>query len=138
VDLEHQASVLGVGGSSPSGRAMKGNDMTREKILSVTAADCELQTFRAGGSGGQNQNKRDTGVRWIHPPSGARGESREERSQLQNKKAAWKRMVSTPEFQSWLRVQLGRDAEVAAKVERELWPDRLKTEVFEDGEWKSA
>ena len=60
----------------------------RHRILSVTPADCELQTFRSGGSGGQNQNKRDTGVRWIHPPSGARGEARDERSQLQNKRLA--------------------------------------------------
>lgn len=71
----------------------------REKILSVTIHDCEVQTFRSGGKGGQNQNKRDTGVRVIHHPSGARGESREERSQLQNKRAAFKRMVATSQFQ---------------------------------------
>ena len=72
--------------------------MTRTRILSVTIHDCEVQTFRSGGKGGQNQNKRDTGVRVIHHPSGARGESREERSQLQNKKLAFRRMVDSAAF----------------------------------------
>jgi protein subunit release factor B len=71
----------------------------RTRILSVTIADCDVQTFRAGGSGGQNQNKRDTGVRIIHRASGARGEARDERSQLQNKRLAWKRMAASPQFQ---------------------------------------
>jgi hypothetical protein len=109
--------------------------MARELIFSVTPKDCELQTFRAGGSGGQNQNKRDTGVRWIHPPSGARGESREERSQLQNKKTAWRRMCETPEFRAWVRLQAGGEELLKAQVERELWPDKTVVEVFEDGKW---
>lgn len=70
----------------------------RELVLSVTLKDCEVQTFRAGGKGGQNQNKRDTGVRIIHHPSGARGEARDERSQLQNKRLAFKRMADHPLF----------------------------------------
>lgn len=110
--------------------------MTRERILSVTLDDCDVQTFRSGGPGGQKQNKTNSGVRIIHRASGARGESREQRSQLQNKRIAWKRMTSTDEFQSWLRFQLGADARLKSQVERELWPDRLKTEVVEDGEWK--
>ena len=69
-------------------------------MFSVTLADCEVQTFRSGGKGGQNQNKRDTGVRIIHHPSGARGESREERSQLQNKRAAFARMAAHPLFRA--------------------------------------
>lgn len=109
--------------------------MGKELLFSVTPADCELQTFRAGGSGGQNQNKRDTGVRWIHRESGARGESREERSQLQNKKTAWRRMCATPEFQAWLRLKCGQSALIDAEVDRMLWPVNLKTEVREDGEW---
>lgn len=60
----------------------------KQLMFSVTLADCDMQTFRAGGKGGQNQNKRDTGVRIIHRASGARGEARDERSQLQNKRLA--------------------------------------------------
>jgi protein subunit release factor A len=71
----------------------------RIKILSVTIHDCDVQHFRSGGKGGQNQNKRDTGTRVIHRPSGARGEARDERSQLQNKRLAFRRMVQTPAFQ---------------------------------------
>lgn len=72
--------------------------MTRQLMFSVTLKDCEVQTFRSGGKGGQNQNKRDTGVRIIHHPSGARGEARDERSQLQNKRLAFKRMADHPLF----------------------------------------
>lgn len=67
-------------------------------MFSVTLKDCEVQTFRSGGKGGQNQNKRDTGVRIIHHPSGARGEARDERSQLQNKRLAFVRMANHPLF----------------------------------------
>ena len=67
-------------------------------MFSVTLKDCEVQTFRSGGKGGQNQNKRDTGVRIIHHPSGARGEARDERSQLLNKRLAFKRMADHPLF----------------------------------------
>lgn len=74
----------------------------RKPIMSVTLSDCEVQTFRAGGKGGQNQNKRDTGVRIVHRPSGAIGESREERSQLQNKKTAFNRMVESGKFRAWI------------------------------------
>lgn len=69
-------------------------------MFSVTLKDCDVQTFRAGGKGGQNQNKRDSGVRIIHRDSGARGEARDQRSQLQNKRAAFRRMTQTPEFKT--------------------------------------
>lgn len=72
----------------------------KEKILSVTLKDCRVDTFRAGGKGGQNQNKRDTGVRIVHPPSGAVGESREERSQLQNKTKAFRKMAESDKFKA--------------------------------------
>jgi protein subunit release factor B len=113
--------------------------MSRQLAFSVTLADCTVQTFRAGGKGGQNQNKRETGVRIIHPPSGARGESRDERSQLQNKKLAWRRMSESKAFQAWCRKQVGEDARTIAAVERELWPDRTLVEVKdENGAWTKA
>ena len=112
--------------------------MTREKILTVTIHDCEVQTFRSGGNGGQNQNKRDTGVRVIHHPSSARGESREERSQLQNKKAAFRRMVDTPHFRYWVSVQTGRVEERDRWLARMLRPENIRVEYRVAGRWVPA
>ena len=109
--------------------------MTRRRILSVTIHDCEVQTFRAGGPGGQNQNKRDTGVRIVHHPSGARGESREERSQLQNKQIAFKRMATSLKFQLWVRIQTGRTLLEDSQLDVVLRPEDVKTEVRVGGQW---
>ena len=76
--------------------------MSKKLLFSVTKKDFEIQTFRSGGKGGQNQNKRDTGVRIVHRESGATGESREERSQAQNKKNAFKRLTESLKFKLWL------------------------------------
>jgi hypothetical protein len=92
-----------------------------------------VQHFRSGGKGGQNQNKRDTGTRVIHHPSGARGESREERSQLQNKRAAFLRMVASPAFQLWLRIETGRAA--LSETNLAIPPEELKYEVRSGGQW---
>lgn len=102
----------------------------REKVLTVTIKDCVTQTFRCGGKGGQNKDKRDTGVRVVHPPSGARGESREERSQLQNKKAAFVRMARTAAFQDWVRLEHSRRVgELDAWLEDQLRPENLIVET---------
>lgn len=102
----------------------------RELAFSVTLKDCDVQTFKSGGPGGQNQNKRDTGVRVIHKPSGAVGISREERSQLQNKKTAFKRMAATKEFKIWVKKQLGQDDRLRAEVDRMMWPVNIKVETY--------
>ena len=109
--------------------------MSRTKILSVTIKDCEVQTFRSGGKGGQHQNKTESGVRVIHHPSGARGESREERSQLQNKKIAFRRMAESRAFRAWVRLQAGRQEAIEAEVERAMAPHLIRCEVKRDGKW---
>jgi len=104
--------------------------------LTVTLKDCRVDTFRAGGKGGQNQNKRDTGVRIIHEPSGAVGEARDERSQLQNKKLAFRRMVNDPKFALWVRMQSGYEAKAQAWVSKMMDEKYIKTEVHDEkGRW---
>lgn len=110
----------------------------KEKLFSVTLDDCEVQTFRSGGPGGQHQNKTETGVRIIHRASGARGESRQERSQLQNKKLAWKRMTEDPKFRVWVNREIFRRDGIPSpeeKVKRDMQPDNLRVEVREGGKW---
>jgi len=52
--------------------------------IDIRPEDLERQTFRSGGPGGQHQNKTESGVRYIHKPTGIAAESRSERSQHKN------------------------------------------------------
>ncbi len=118
----------------------------RHKLFSVTKKDLTIQTFRAGGPGGQNQNKRETGVRIIHRDSGARGESREHRTQKQNREAAFSRMVLTDTFQNWLKVETARRLQdmtevkkrISRDVEKEMTPRNLRVEIRRDNRWIDA
>lgn len=113
---------------------------TRELLFSVTLKDCVVQHFRAGGPGGQHQNKTDSGTRVIHEPSGGRGESREERSQLANKKRAFRRMADSPQFRFWVAQETRRlEGKQSAKAAVEAMladPNQLRVEVRDTaGRW---
>ena len=109
----------------------------RELAFSVTIKDCEVQTFQSGGPGGQHQNHSNTGIRIIHKASGAVGESREMRSQLQNKQAAWRRMCESSKFKIWVNRELYFRGESPEKrVEKDMQPQNLKVEIRdESGTW---
>lgn len=106
----------------------------RTLALTVTINDCRVDTFRAGGKGGQAQNKRDTGVRVVHEPSGAVGESREMRGQLENKQRAFRRMADSVKFRIWMNQQLAKETP-EQWVEKQMAPAKIKTEVRVNGVW---
>jgi protein subunit release factor B len=55
--------------------------------------DCDIHFVIAGGPGGQNRNKVETGVRLVHRPSGISITATERRSQHANREAAFARMA---------------------------------------------
>ncbi len=63
--------------------------------------ECEIDTFRASGPGGQHVNKTESAVRLKHLPSGLVVTSREERSQHQNKALCLRKLREKIERQNY-------------------------------------
>jgi protein subunit release factor A len=62
--------------------------LSDEQLLS----ECEVETFRSGGPGGQHQNVTESGVRITHRPTGITAIARDERSQHRNRQLALERL----------------------------------------------
>lgn len=62
--------------------------------------ECRVETFRAGGPGGQHQNTTDSGIRLTHLPTGISVTARESRSQHRNKRMAVARLRAALEERS--------------------------------------
>jgi hypothetical protein len=100
-------------------------------------AQCEVDTYRASGPGGQKRNKTSSAVRLRHPPSGLIVIAEESRSQHENRARALRRLrealylklrepVSNPQSQAQApaiqdcRTKAGRLA--VGKKDARLWP----------------
>lgn len=113
------------------------NKLIRKLIFSLTKKDFQVDYYRGSGAGGQNRNKRDTCVRITHPESGAVGECCEERSQLQNKRTAFRRLVDSPKFQIWHKKRVGElliseaeRQEIERRVDDWMKEENLKIEYL--------
>jgi protein subunit release factor B len=81
-------------------------------------AQCEVETFRAGGPGGQHQNVTDSAVRLRHRPTGLTVTCRAQRSQYLNKMDALRR----------LRIKLRKMNEPPPPPRRATRPSRAAVE----------
>lgn len=87
----------GAGGPPPGGDSRHAPPFrSPEELL----AECRVDTFRAGGPGGQHQNKVESGVRLTHLPTGIVAASRRHRSQLRNREEALRRLTTEIEARS--------------------------------------
>src|SRR5690242_5621033 len=81
---------------APASRARGGLSYARlmplASHLKKLLQDCDVETFRGPGPGGQHRNKTESAVRMTHRPSGIVRIARDDRSQLRNRQIALERI----------------------------------------------
>jgi protein subunit release factor A len=111
----------------------------RKKLFSISIHDCRVDTFTVGGHGGAGKDTSNTGVRVSHPPSGATGKATESRSQLSNKRTAFKRMAESQQFRAWVRLkasELSMGKTVEEQVDETMQSKNLRVEIRTDKGWE--
>jgi hypothetical protein len=109
---------------------MPDDPISRPRLAYLTQSDerllaeCSVETYRAGGPGGQHRNKTDSAVRLTHRPTGVVVTAAERRSQHENRHRAVARLRKA--IAAEVRQPLPPDMQASASLRQVLadpaWP----------------
>ncbi len=97
--------------------------------IEIKPEDLRVDTYRAGGAGGQHVNKTDSAVRITHLPTNIVVQCQSERSQHSNRETAM-RMLRSKLLEKQLEEQEMELAKLRGEVKDIAWGNQIRSYVF--------
>ncbi len=97
--------------------------------IDINMADVRVDTFRAGGAGGQHINKTDSAVRMTHIPTGTVAQCQNQRSQIKNREQCMK-MLRARLYELERQKQADFKSELGGDYQAIEWGSQIRSYVF--------